>query len=168
MNIDTNELEHITNMLTNAHLVPLQKEIQQLKEVLAERDKTVAMMRLAMAAKEMQIQNLTEELEHLQAQQAQEELNVWMCQQFIPLSKQRTQAYVVRIQDAHDRAFLSHFILSSLPQDAPHQLADEVTQMTQLLEPQKEQPSISHADQVILTAEGGAAIVHTQNGKEEQ
>ena len=60
MNIDANELEHISNMLTNAHLLPLQKEIEQLKEVLTEREKTLAMMRLAMAAKDHIVEKIGE------------------------------------------------------------------------------------------------------------
>ena len=55
-----------------------------------------------------------------------------ICCQYIPLSKPATQEYVVNITDNHDRALLAHFFMHTLPKDAPKQLTEEVTKMTQL------------------------------------
>ena len=148
MEINTNELDFITDKLTAALIRPLEERVAQLEEqnrLLTERvqqgNEAMALQRMALAAKDMEIQRLAAELQQAREQRQQQELNVWCCQQYIPLSKPATQAYVVSLADNHDRAFLAHFFMHTLPKDAPRKLTEEVTQLTQL---QAETPKVVH------------------------
>lgn len=146
MNINTTELDFITDKLTTAFMRPLEERIAQLEnenrqlgELLQQSKEALAVQGMALAAKERKIQELTQEVQTLREKRQQQELSGWLCQQYIPLWKPATQAYVVNLTDNHDRAFLTHFIMHTLPKDAPRQLTEEVTQMTQL---QGEQPRV--------------------------
>lgn len=150
MDINTTELDFITDKLTAALTRPLEERIaqlendnRQLQEVLKQSNEALAMQSMTLAAQDMKIQELMAELQRSREEQ-QQEMNVWVYNQYIPLSKPATQAYVVSLTDNHDRAFLSHFIMHTLPKDAPRQLTDEVTQMTQLPEPTKPQAPVIH------------------------
>ena len=185
MDINTTELDFITDKLTAAHTRPLEERIAQLEnenrqmqELLAQGKEAMAVQGMALAAKDLKIQELMAEVQRLRKEQQQQEMNVWVCQQYIPLSKPATQAYVVNLTDNHDRAFLAHFFMQTLPKDAPRQLTDEVTQMTQLPEPLRPHASVTHnhyeagsASQVFNGEVSGATFTHPHHsidhGREE-
>ena len=185
MDINTSELDFITDKLATALTRPLQERIAQLEkenrqqqELLQQSNEALAVRGMALRAKDLENQALTQEVQTLREQLRQQEMSVWVCQQYIPLSKPATQAYVVNLTDNHDRAFLVHFIMHTLPKDAPRQLTDEVTQMTQLREPMRPQAPVTHnhyeagsASQVFNGEVSGATFTHPHNsidhGREE-
>ena len=139
MDINTSELDHITDKLAGALMRPLQERIAQLEEenrnlqgMLDETNHALALQVLALQEAHKKIAEKTEELKRARSEQNQQTLMAVIYHQYIPLSKPATQEYVVNITDNHDRALLAHFFMHTLPKDAPKQLTEEVTKMTQL------------------------------------
>ncbi len=139
MDINTSELDHITDKLAGALMRPLQERIaqlegdkQQLMSALDEAKQTLALQALALKNAQDTIAALKDELVCARSEQNQQTLAAIIYHQYIPLSKPATQEYVENTTDHHDRALLAHFFMQTLPKDAPRQLAEEVTRMTQL------------------------------------
>ena len=141
MDINTAELDHITDRLTGALLRPLEERNAQLEQqnmklqgLLEEANQTIAMQAMALQGAKKTIEELKDEMMRLRTEQNQQTLMTVICRQYIPLSKPATQEYVFNTVDSHDRALLAHFFMQTLSQDVPRQLTEEVRQMTQLPE----------------------------------
>ncbi len=92
--------------------------------------------------------------------------NHWM-KQFILLSVERVKIVFSRIRDIKLLSAVKSFVLDMLPDDAsPEQIAF-ASEVMSLPYSEKEEPTIGHANQVVVSVESGAQVLYNaDNGSE--
>lgn len=154
-------------MMTDARLQPLRERVAaleaenaELQEVIRMGRQTLAMLQERLALKDLQIQKLQSDLQQVQHDASENMMLQLLYQHYILLCVPAIQDFMLRTEQ-RDRSQLIHFLIHSLPEDAPKQMTDEVKKMMRL--PAKtDAATIAHADQVILSAESGAQVIHQQ------
>ena len=112
------------------------------------------MLRAEKSHLEQQLQWLETDYENVRFE------NHWM-KQYIILSVEKVRDFFRQIRKVEVLAAIQAFVLKVLPDDTPDEQVANVTRLMQLPldEPLPTIP-VSHADQIILTPEAGAQVIH--------
>ena len=140
-----------------------ESENKRLKEQLDSAKELISMQ-------QKQIESLLQQVAVLQSNYERVHMqNLWMTR-VIVISVDRALDFLRRIKEITLISTLRLFVQESLPLETTPEELEYVTNALRVPLGAPEQPTIGHADQVVVSVENGAQVVHTQNeaGSEEK
>ena len=173
LDLKTEEFKEMAEMLFSDKIERLEKELEECRKDARMKGLRISELEDMVAERDEKIDRMGEQLYELSVKMNEAAITAWAQKQFVPVSKKKAQVYVRGI-DGGTRAVIGHFMLESLPDDAPQIFVEYVSRVT-MPEPPVPTINVGYADTVNGVGEhidqmsiGDGAILNHNYNKERE